>query len=116
MRIVTFLAIGSDHSAVFCVPYSAVLFRFYTCVPTRTEKLLLRTVDGPSRHSESPSKATAPPLMLLVRDRTAQHGGAEQPALGLKHTVDGSMMQVIMEGSLFRESLNCAMLIPCNQH
>ncbi|CAM9671244.1 unnamed protein product, partial [Hapterophycus canaliculatus] len=62
-------------------------YQFYTCLPTRTERMLLRPDAPKDRLYKGGGESR---LSILVRDGRY---GREEPSLGLRHSVDTTMMQ-----------------------
>ncbi|CAN0126733.1 unnamed protein product, partial [Ectocarpus sp. 12 AP-2014] len=64
-------------------------YQFYTCLPTRTERMLLRP-DGPKDRLYQAEGGGESRLSILVRD---DRYGRDEPSLGLRHSIDTTMMQ-----------------------
>ncbi|CAM9508042.1 unnamed protein product [Chrysoparadoxa australica] len=61
-------------------------YQFYTCAPTRTERMVLRP--NATKHYEEDSAVMK--VRVLVRER---NHGRDEPSLALRHSIDTSLLQ-----------------------
>eukprot|EP00903_Cladosiphon_okamuranus_P007182 g6974.t1 len=81
---------GSGGGMVLPSPTSLYFtYQFYTCLPTRTERMLLRP-DGLKDRVYQAEGGGESRLSILVREGRQ---GRDEPSLGLRHSIDTTMMQ-----------------------